>query len=250
MTLEQLPKYHLVQDQPDDRDFIYAPQQTQNRPTNYDLRPKMVPIPVFDQLSLGSCTANAIVALKEYRDHIENEQAEGYFHYLSRLFLYWQERNLEGTTQSDSGAYIRDGFRALQKIGVCGESFFPYDPKTFTNEPTLDAVENAKSHRIEQYSRVYGLDLLKSAISEGNPVVIGIPVYPSFETNEVAKTGYVPMPHPDEQELGGHAILAVGYTETHVICRNSWGEEWGDKGYFYLPNDYITRYVYDAWTGF
>lgn len=243
-------QYLLKKDKHDPRDLLYsAPHPVKaSTPDSVDPRPQLSSLPIFDQGSLGSCTANAIVGLKEYNDHIDNTAAEGYYINLSRLFLYWQERNYEGTVNEDSGAYIRDGFRALNKIGVCGESFFPYDESKFTQTPSADAVENAALHKMDSYYRVY-LVQLKQVLAEGNPVAIGIDVYSSFESDEVARTGYVPMPTPGETLLGGHCVLAVGYTPTHVICRNSWGAEWGDKGYFYLPWEFFDHYVSDMWTG-
>jgi len=112
------------------------------------------------------------------------------------------------------------------------------------------------SLKLPKYHRVTNLTLLKTALAEGYPAVIGINVYESFESDQVAKTGIVPLPKRGEQLLGGHAILAVGYKDDTkikgqgvVICRNSWGENWGDKGYFYLPYSYFAHYVTDMWTG-
>jgi len=103
---------------------------------------------------------------------------------------------------------------------------------------------------------VTDLTALKTALAEGYPVVLGINVYESFESDQVAKTGIVPLPEDSEKLLGGHAVLAVGYKDDVVnidqgvvIVRNSWGEGWGDKGYFYLPYSYFTKYVSDMWTG-
>jgi C1A family cysteine protease len=204
---------------------------------------------IFDQGYLGSCTANAVVALKEYNDHIDNTAAQGYYFNLSRLFLYWHERDLINTINEDSGAFIRDGMKVMNQIGCCGESFFPYDPHTFTNTPSKDAEENAGLHKISEYHRVMTLHDLKSALAQGKPVVFGMDVYASFESEEVAHTGYVPMPQPGEQNLGGHAVLAVGYKDGYIIVRNSWGEAWGDKGYFYLPEAYFESHVQDMWSG-
>ena len=78
-------------------------------------------------------------------------------------------------------------------------------------------------------------------LSEGYPFVTGFTVYQSFENVSVESTGKVPMPRPHEKVLGGHAIIVVGYDldKQHFICRNSWGDEWGDKGYFYMPFAYL-----------
>jgi len=202
---------------------------------------------------LGSCTANAIASgLREYWENLSEKQ----FTSLSRLWLYWQERYLEGTVNQDAGAYIRDGMKVLQKMGCAPEADWPYDITKFTEKPPEKATIDAIQFKITKYHRVTNLTLLKSALAEGYPVVIGIKVYESFESNQVAQNGIVPLPKRGEQFLGGHAVLAVGYKDDTnikgqgvVICRNSWGESWGDKGYFYLPYSYFFNYVSDMWTG-
>lgn len=247
--------YKLLPDKEDSRDLLFS-HRPLSIPSEADLRSKDI-IPIFDQGSLGSCTANAICAFKEYIDHaFINAEAEGYFHNLSRLFLYWHERDMEGTVSYDSGAYIRDGMKILQKIGCPGESFFPYVESTFTDKPTAEAEENAKLHTIKSYRRLNSNTptQLKESIASGYPVVMGIEIYESFESAEVARTGIVPFPDKSkEQILGGHAVLAVGYkhigNQEYIICRNSWGTEWGDKGYFYLPMEYVGRMISDMWSG-
>jgi C1A family cysteine protease len=242
-------KYLLKADRHDERDLIYEAEHTAKIPPAADLRSHMSP--VVDQGELGSCTANAIVSgLREYL-MLKNGSP---LIRLSRLFLYWHERKIEGTVSEDSGAYIRDGMKVLQKIGVCPEADYPYQISHFTNTPTAKAEQDAAAFKISAYHRVLSLHSLKSSIAEGFPVVIGIAVYASFESEEVAKTGHVPIPNTQkEQCLGGHAMLAVGYDDAagHVIVRNSWGEGWGDKGYCYLPYGYFTTkgLVSDMWTG-
>jgi C1A family cysteine protease len=171
---------------------------------------------------------------------------------LSRLFLYWQERNLEGTVSEDSGAYIRDGFKVMQKIGCASESYFPYDISKFRDTPTSEAVENAKDHRMGNYYRIMTVAQLKDELAKGNPVVMGFNVYESFESYEVAQTGIVPMPKAGEQLYGGHAVLAMGYKKIngteYIICKNSWGKNWGDNGFFYMPMAFIGWHVSDMWT--
>ncbi|PRR86890.1 C1 family peptidase [Clostridium luticellarii] len=245
--------YKLKPDKQDMRDKIYYSstiKQISNLPKEADLRKYMSPI--VDQGELGSCTANAIVSgLREYLENISKEP----YKQLSRLYLYWWERFIENTVNDDSGAYIRDGMKVLKQLGCSFENDYPYDISKFTEEPTPRAVLNGVSYTIEEYRRVKDLNTLKIALAENLPVVTGIKVYSSFESDDVADTGIVPMPDiTKEQLLGGHAILAVGYNDnkTQVIMRNSWGEDWGDKGYFYLPYKYFTdpnNYVTDMWTG-
>lgn len=245
--------YKLKPDKQDMRDKIYYAYTIKNPsqlPSSVDLRKDLSPI--VDQGNLGSCTANAIASgLGEYLQKISGIQ----FTPLSRLDLYWWERYIEGTVDQDSGAEIRDGMKIFNQLGIAPETDYPYNITTFTTEPSPKAIIDGTIFKISSYHRIQNLDYLKISLAEGLPVVTGILIYESFESDDVAKTGIVPMPDPkNEKVLGGHAVLAVGYDDSKqiVIMRNSWGVNWGDKGYFYLPYTYFTDsqgYVTDMWTG-
>jgi len=119
---------------------------------------------------------------------------------------------------------------------------------------SAEAYAKAAKHRISKYLRVTGtsLNALKTCLSAGFPIVFGFTVYPSFESQATAATGLVHMPAHGERPVGGHAVLAVGYDDSlqALIVRNSWGEGWGDKGYFYMPYKYATNasLADDFWT--
>jgi C1A family cysteine protease len=247
-------KYPLKREKRDLRDYHFKSTSfaaPQTLPKKVDLRKEMSPI--VDQGSLGSCTANAIASgLREYL-LIKGQQG---WSPLSRLFLYWHERQLEGHIDEDSGAYIRDGMKVLQKVGVCPEQDYPYDISHFRDHPSQQAEKDAARFQINDYSRIPDLYALKAALAEGLPVVIGVLIYESFESPEVARTGKVPYPKKSkERVLGGHALLAVGYTDKGssgtVIVRNSWGADWGDEGYCYMPYRMFKDpdCVMDMWTG-
>jgi len=196
-----------------------------------DLRNKMPP--VYDQGNLGSCTANALCAAVQY----EEPTLMG-----SRLFVYYNERMIENDVKNDSGAIMADGVKSLCTYGVCKEISWPYIITKFAIKPPLYCYEEAKKHKlIQYYSLPNNITQMKQALINGFPFVVSILVYSSFESAQVTMTGYVPMPQPNETLLGGHAILCVGYNEIKKvwIMRNSWGNQWGDKGYFYLPYQYL-----------
>lgn len=187
----------------------------------------------------GNCTGNAIAAAYQF-DEMKQANSDNFVP--SRLFIYYNERKMEGTTGSDSGAAIRDGIKTINTSGVCHETLWPYDITKFSIEPTQPCYLDAKTHKSLKYSRLKASrSQLKAALASGYPVVFGIVVYESMESPEVAKSGMVPMPSTGERPLGGHCILLVGYDDERQlwIFRNSWGESWGDKGYGYLPYKYL-----------
>ena len=213
--------YGWKPDLPDHRDFIYAKiskPSIEKRPPSVDLRPNCSPIE--DQGNLGSCTANALVGNLEFLEIKDSVQ----FSNLSRLFVYYNERIIENTVNYDSGAEIRDGIKTLNKQGVCKENQWPYNIFRFKTKPTAKCYTDAATHKIVEYARLNIIDEMKTCLATGYPFVFGFSVYESFETEEAATTGIIPMPSKDEQLLGGHAVMACGYNDTvqRFIIRNSW----------------------------
>lgn len=230
-------KYGWKPSLPDFRDKYFDFSLNYNNKGKPDLRcycPK-----IYNQGKLGSCTANAISFAYEF-DQMKQKETDIFIP--SRLFIYFNERNMEGTVNSDSGAAIRDGIKSINKIGVCPESLWPYDISKFTEKPHEQCYIDASKHKTVKYARVkQTIQEMKDCISSGYPFVFGFSVYESFETDEVAKTGIMPMPQKNEKVLGGHAVAAVGFNDKYFIIRNSWGEEWGEKGYFYMPYEFISN---------
>ena len=218
-----------------------------NLPTHVDMRESCPP--VYDQGPLGSCVLNAIGGAFEF-DIIK--QGNEIF-MPSRLFAYYNARKEDGTIKEDSGTMVRTGMKVVNKYGICHETTWPYIVTRFKDKPSRIAYNEALGHQSIEYSKVnQWLPELKSCLAEGYPFVFGIQVYNSFMSKEVAMTGNVPMPGIDEPNLGGHAILGVGFDNSIecFIVRNSWGLSWGDKGYFYLPYKYISNSLLasDFWT--
>lgn len=228
----RMSQYGWKPDHSDQRDYAFSAPRLR-LPKSVDLRAGCSP--VKNQGELGSCTGHAIGAYLEYLYPSRPN--------FSRLFIYYNERVMEGTVAEDAGAQIRNGVKSVQKIGACRETLCPYDISKFTKKPTFGAYENAKKGKITSYSRVGSLNALRSALADGKPVVFGFIVYESFESEEVANTGILPMPEDHETAYGGHAVLAVGYDDKtkRVLVRNSWGRYWGQKGYFTMPYDYIAN---------
>jgi C1A family cysteine protease len=241
----RIPKFHLNKDRPDSRDYVYAVRGVSN-PAIVDLRPYCTPIE--NQLSLGSCTGQAVAGAIELLDN-----RDGKFVDVSRLFIYYWERWLMGTINYDSGAYIRDGIKATNRWGACLESLWPYIVSKFRAQPSQPAILDGANRKVTRYERILDIDGCFDALSRGFPVIVGFLVYSSFESRQTITRGI--MTYPDvrrERLLGGHAVLLVGYDKTRqvFIARNSWGAGWGDRGYFYMPFRVIQdpAMSFDFWT--
>ena len=243
-------RYGWIRDLPDQRDRKFQLAQDNREanslPASADLRAQCPP--VYDQAELGSCTANAIAAALEFDAARQKLTAST----PSRLFIYYNERSIEGTVSSDSGAQIRDGIKSVAQWGDCPETEWPYDVSQFAVQPPQSCYNDASKHLALVYESV-GQDLsdLRGCLAAGFPFVFGFTVYASFESDYVARTGHVPMPQWFERAIGGHAVLAVGYEDASAtfIVRNSWGPAWGDGGYFYFPYSYMTSALSsDFWT--
>lgn len=242
--------YGWIPDLPDQRDLLYAvpPAPPIPLPAQTDLRAQCPS--VYDQGQLGSCTANAIAGALQFD---EAKQGEADTTLLSRLFIYYNERVMEGTVGTDSGAMIRDGIKTVNAVGACPESEWPYDIARFTEKPSDACYADAATHRALQYQRVsHDLTQMRTCLASGFPFVFGFSVYESFESKAVAHTGVAPMPAHGERVIGGHAVMAVGYDDTAAtfLVRNSWGTRWGLAGYFTMPYDYLSarNLSNDFWT--
>lgn len=231
-----MSKYGWTPDTPDIRDHAFKVSKPIPLPPSIDLTPDCTP--VYDQGQLGSCTANAIGAAIQF---CRRKQQLPHFA-PSRLFLYYNERAMEGTIASDAGAMIRDGIKCVARFGDCPEAEWPYDEAAFAQKPRPECYSVATHYQALQYQRIpQEINQIKQCLAEGFPFVFGFTVYDSFETPFVAATGKMPMPEKFDTAVGGHAVMAVGYDDESQLLRvrNSWGDQWGQAGYFVMPYEYI-----------
>jgi C1A family cysteine protease len=152
----------------------------------------------------------------------------------SPLFLYYKEREVDGSTGEDAGSYGRTSVQVMNETGVCLESTDPYKISDFTIPPTLAQLTEAKKYRAGAYHRLSGVDDMKSCLASKYVFVVGFTVYDSFE-----RPGWTVMPIPKKNEpvLGGHEVLFIGYSDEKQSfkVRNSWGADWKDAGNFWFP---------------
>ncbi len=247
-------RYGWIADLPDHRDFVYGapPAVAAALPPKVDLRQTKLLAPVYNQGRIGSCTANAIAGALQFTRRKEERSPD---FTPARLFIYWNERNLEHTVPLDNGAQIRDGIKVVNKLGAVPESEWTYDdtpanPTTHlwpagakpARRPPLSVFRDAKNYQAIGYQRMLrALSQFKGVLASGYPFIFGFTVYASFESAVVARTGKLDLPVPAEACLGGHAVLAVGYDDRsqRFIVRNSWGSAWGQAGYFTMPYAYL-----------
>lgn len=237
----------------DERDHFTAAVRTASSRTptavlRVDLRGDMPA--VYDQGTIGSCTANAACAIHTYNQKRFKETPSPIL--LSRLFEYYASRT---DKSRDTGATLKDAVMALASLGACRESLWAYDVKKFTAQPPHNCYVDATTYRIAQYARVpQSPQSFEAVLSAGMPILIGIAVYESF--GRVGSSGRVAVPNPrGERLLGGHALVVVGFDRTDTarpvfIVRNSWGVSWGDRGDCYIPYSYLMDrgLCFDPWT--
>lgn len=191
---------------------------------------------VYDQGKIGSCSACALCSIFEYDD---TNGFKG-----SRLFLYYNERLLINETDKDDGAFIKDGIKSLEIHGLCHENDWKYIIENVFTRPDDNAYLKAKQNLLINAINIKNdLQIIKDWLNKNEPITIGIAIYSNFMNYSATKTGIISIPADNDTFLGGHAVVICGYNDYKqvFILRNSWGDYWGDKGYFYLPYKYITN---------
>lgn len=200
---------------------------------------------IENQKNLGSCVGSAIVSAYEmmlsYQFNIKSVN-------LSKLYTYYHARLLEGNESIDEGVeYTRNGLKGVQKFGICDESLWPYNEDLVNVQPELECYIDAWTKKIPRYESLYSIYDMLEILNGNMPIVIGITVFDNFR-NLTKENPIVSAPRTAE-EYGGHAMCVVGYNMSLklFIVKNSYGQEWGDKGYCYIPFDYMTQYAFDKW---
>ena len=214
---------------------------------------------IENQQNLGTCTGMGGSTMMEILETFNNKP----YIELSPLYLYYKAREIEGTVNFDNGAYLRDTMKVLQKNGICEEKYFPFIIKDFAKKPSQEAELNAKNHMIEGYQRLNSINQIKTCLSQNKPVLVGMKLYSSFDTKVSAVTGIIPVPNKSvEQYEGSHCMVIVGYDDNFAIkhnlklknnlcggyfkIANSWGKEWGNNGFCYVPYELIED-MHDLW---
>jgi C1A family cysteine protease len=240
------------------RNFGYIQDHFDNRDIYYRLRTKIRDLPEstekkninqfpyrYDQGPIGSCVGNGTVA--GFRRTLQLNKQPDFSP--SRLFAYYIART-DDNKEEDSGASIRDAFKAINNYGICDEQFWPYLTNRFSIKPSKAAWLDATLHQSVKYERIYPVakDLIMDALNNGYCIVFGIILHESFMSDKVEKTGIVPNPCLWEEEVGGHCMTMFDYDKDGVWVLNSWGETWGVGGICLLPWEYVlSKHTSDLW---
>lgn len=216
--------------------------------------------PIYDQGQIGSCTANALCSCFRFLNRKKKFEP-------SRLYTYYIERKYEanGGPISDSGAFVADGCELARKEGICAEYLYPYDVEKVNDDPPEHCKSDAYWHK-SGASYAITTDMLnsvRSCICKGEPVMLAFGVYRSFSS--MPASAIAPIPNPKNYQSyndtvdpfeGGHEVVIVGYDDCKQLLTiaNSWGENWGEKGYFYMPyaffNNHNLIYALDVMSAF
>ncbi len=197
---------------------------------------------IVQQGVIGSCTACMFASMVEYNDKRYGKTPTSNPR-VSRLFEYYATRKIEGTVDEDSGAYIRDAIKAGYQYGVVRAQLWPYKVTKLTVNPNQKVWDAAATRKITSYHRIDDGDIetMKQALAEGDLIGFGFMVYDNFLTLQMSSSGFLNVPSESDQLVGGHAVVLVGYDDSKKAfkVRNSWGKDWGLKGYFWMSYDYV-----------
>ncbi len=253
-----------VRDEPDIRDHVALRDEeivdAAALPATFSLRPEMPP--VLDQGDLGSCTAHGTTTAVRF-DRIAQKLPDVD---LSRLFVYYQTRLMEGDVSQDAGGQVRDAIKSINLYGVPVESDWPYVESRFAQKPPAKAYTDGKLNLSLSYARVtHSAAAVKTMLAvKKRPVVFGFTCYAGLQSQDTAESGILPL--PSGASIGGHCTAVEGWTNDlpsvlkgapaatagtdFYEIRNSWGEDWGDAGNFWMPAKYFLNasLVSDLWS--
>lgn len=210
--------------------------------------------PRMSQYSEGSCVWHSVTTAMRY-NWINNGQPDIP---LSRNQGYYDTRKREGTTASDAGCQIHNAINVAIEVGVCREELWPYDLTRWMEAPPDSVYADAIKHQgLEKMSVDVDPLAIRTALYIGKPVIIGISVFPSFESDHTATTGLVQMPGSAERVLSAHSMIIFKRSAAGFHARNWWEEydqdgsvvvPWGMGGDCIIPEAYFTpEYAADLW---
>jgi C1A family cysteine protease len=241
--IAMLNEFPIGQSQPDGRDHVYRRSGSTLR-NSVDLR--SWDSLIEDQHLLGSCSGNAIT--NSYELQVKQRYPDQFVE-LSRLFVYYNARLLEGSETTDAGiTTLRSALKSLQQFGVCKEELWPYQRPLVNVRPTDACYQEAKSRTITNYQRLNDNADTLDALNQNLPVVIGMSIYPGFEDLK-SNNATISLPDDNTELEGDHAMVLVGYDldKKLFLAKNSYGIFWGANGYCWITLDYADDNIFERW---
>lgn len=200
---------------------------------------------VENQGNLGSCTGSAMS--DAYELSVKMKYPDRWTE-LSKLFVYYNSRVFDDTLEEDQGSYLRDTLKAVKKFGICKEDIWPYEISRFNQQPTPRAYVDAQTRTVTVYENLYNNREMMEVLNSRRPVIIGMTIFSGFDDLD-KDNSVVAMPRVTDTSTGNHALCLVGYDlpQKKFLAKNSYGVNWGDSGYCWIPFDYLDLYCFDRW---
>ena len=230
---EKHRKLGAIKDVEDHRDIVYKVRHYKALPVSTNRKNITEFKYRYDQGNIGSCVGHGVA--EAFRRVLQVNGQPDFAP--SRLFAYYIARQ---DKDNDTGASIRDAFKAINRQGLCSEKTVPYCTSRFARTPSCQAFAEALDHQSIRYERLpHTKEAIMDAVSQGYPVVYGKLVYDSFMAESIALSGDVPVPSKDENCHGGHCMVIFDYDEAGTVELNSWGSSWGNNGTCNVPWEYV-----------
>ncbi len=205
------------------------------------------------ETSVAFATAYYLRTIMEGRDQNMTQKAQLDQARFSPTFVYDKIRDPKDVN-CQGGGTIEEALDVLKVNGVPRLRTLTYpqcSPKIAPN-----AVQEAAKFRIGDYQQLFAANApadqkvlaVKKALSEGNPVVVGIGAPLSFEE---VRAVWEPAPNEKVADaLYNQAICVIGYSDKQYggafRIVNSWNTKWGEKGFCWIPYRYFSQFVLNA----
>jgi hypothetical protein len=201
--------------------------------------------PIRNQGMRSTCVSFAVTAAHEL---LANDGTD-----LSEEFLHWGCKRVDNMPAIEETTLVAAS-EALRRVGQASEALWAYDEnrdqRAAGYRPSLQACRDAWMRRLPAGQPLPAATAeLRTAIDTGDAIVLGVELFASWHL--VGADGLVGLPALTMPPLGGHAVMVAGYIDApaafHFIVKNSWGSQWGDGGYGYLPAEYVDHYGVAGW---
>lgn len=247
--------YGYQKDTPSPKDLSFSTSPLNTNTNVNEISIKQYFKDISNQYNVGSCVANATCDACESQVVLKNNINPSQVPDLSRLFVYYNARNLDTppSVNTDGGSKIRFAFDSIRRYGVCKETTWTYDTNKVNTQPSFLAYKESLQNKITAFYRIdtcgdEKFQQIKNALAQNHPIVFGISITDSFR--RVNSDAVIRIPsNASDPYIGSHALCITGWSASREAfeVRNSWSDSWGNKGYCYMHKDYIVGLSNDLW---